>query len=218
MIKAIVLLSGGIDSTTTLYYAKKQGFKCHALIFDYGQRHRKEVIRASRISRLSGTPFQIIKIKLPWKGSSLLDKKMKLPALRSMKEISKKIPSTYVPARNTIFLSFALSYAEAIGASKIFIGANAIDFSGYPDCRPSFYRAFQKVAKEGTKVKKIKIEVPLIKMSKAQIIKLGLKLKAPLQLTWSCYKGGKKPCGVCDSCRLRQRGFSRLGIRDIIQP
>ena len=204
--KAVILLSGGIDSTTTLYYAKTRGYKCHALIFDYGQRHRKEVIRASRISRLSGTPYQIIKISLPWKGSSLLDKVLKVPVRRKFKGI----PSTYVPARNTIFLSFALSYAEAIGAKAVFIGANAIDFSGYPDCRPSFYNAFRKVVREGTKAKKIKILTPLINMTKAQIIKLGLKLKAPLELTWSCYKGGRKPCGVCDSCKIRQKGF--LGL------
>ena len=203
--KAVVLLSGGLDSTTTLYYAKDHGYECFALIFNYGQRHRKEVIRASRISRLSGTPYQIIKIKLPWKGSSLLDKNLKVPEKRKLSGI----PSTYVPARNTIFLSFALSYAEAIGAKAIFIGANAIDFSGYPDCRPSFYKAFQKVIKEGTKAKKIKILTPLIDLSKAQIIRLGMKLGAPLDLTWSCYQGGSKPCGVCDSCRLRQKGFDK---------
>jgi 7-cyano-7-deazaguanine synthase len=145
-----------------------------------------------------------MRIKLPWKGSSLLDKKLKLPKGKKLKGI----PSTYVPARNTIFLSFALSYAEAIGAKMIFIGANAIDFSGYPDCRPQYYRAFQKVIQEGTKVKKIKVRTPLINMTKAQIIRLGYKLGAPLELTWSCYKGGSKPCGVCDSCRLREKGLS----------
>ncbi|MDD5594122.1 MAG: 7-cyano-7-deazaguanine synthase, partial [Candidatus Margulisbacteria bacterium] len=116
----------------------------------------------------------------------------------------------YVPARNTIFLSFALSYAEAIGAQAIFIGANAIDFSGYPDCRPLFYRAYQKVIEEGTKTKKIKIITPLIKMTKEQIIRLGLTLGAPLDLTWSCYAGGRQPCGVCDSCRLREKGFASI--------
>ena len=212
MKKAVVLLSGGIDSTTTLYFSKQQGYKCFALIFDYGQRHRKEVIRASRISRLSGTPYQIIKIKLPWKGSSLLDKKMVIPIKRKLRGV----PSTYVPARNTIFLSFALSYAEAIEARAIFIGANAIDFSGYPDCRPAFYRAFRQVVKTGSRKQRIEIKTPLINMTKAQIIALGMKLKAPLEFTWSCYKGGKKPCGVCDSCKLRKKGFSQLGIRDII--
>jgi len=206
--KAIILLSGGIDSTTTLYYAKNRGFRCFALIFDYGQRHRKEVIRASRIARLSGTPYQIIKIKLPWKGSSLLDRKMKIP---SRKKISKNdIPSTYVPGRNTIFLSFAASYAEAIGAKSIFIGANAVDFSGYPDCRPEYYDAWQRLIKRGTKVRDIKVVTPLISMTKAQIIRLGLKLNAPLHLTWSCYAGGTKPCGRCDSCRIRDNAFKKL--------
>ncbi len=206
-VKAIILLSGGLDSTTTLYYALSKGYKCHALIFDYGQRHKKEVIQASKISKLSGTPFKTLKIKLPWKGSSLLDKKKKVPNRKTLKGI----PSTYVPARNTIFLSFALSYAEAIGAGAIFIGANAIDFSGYPDCRPSFYKAFQKVIKKGTKKQKIKVLTPLINKTKAQIIKLAQKLNVPLELTWSCYAGGKKPCGVCDSCKLRARGFLEVG-------
>ena len=210
MIKeAIVLLSGGIDSTTTLYLAKKQGYKCHALIFDYGQRHRRELQSAIKIAKLAKVPYQIIKIALPWKGSSLLDKKINVPVRKSLK----RIPSTYVPARNTIFLSFALSYAEAIGAEAVFIGANAIDFSGYPDCRPAFFKAFQKVVQEGTKKKKIRVLTPLINMTKAQIIALGLKLKAPLDLTWSCYKGGRRPCGVCDSCKLREKGFKAAKVR-----
>ena len=131
---------------------------------------------------------------------------MAIPARKMMRGI----PSTYVPARNTIFLSFALSFAEAIGARAIFIGANAIDFSGYPDCRPGYYRAFQLVAQQGTKARKIKIVTPLLKMSKAQIIRLGLKLGAPLDSTWSCYQGGRKPCGICDSCKLREKGFSKV--------
>jgi 7-cyano-7-deazaguanine synthase len=208
--KCIVLLSGGIDSTTTLFLAKKQGYKCHALIFDYGQKHKKEIRSAIRIAKLAKIPYKVLKIKLPWKGSSLLDAGWRIPAKRSIKEIGKGIPSTYVPGRNTIFLSFAVSYAEAIGAQAIFIGANAIDFSGYPDCRPEYYRAFQKVVSTGTRAKRIKIITPLIKMKKSQIIKLGLKLGAPLYLTWSCYKGGKDPCGVCDSCRLREKGFREV--------
>lgn len=205
--KAIVLLSGGLDSTTTLYYAKKQGYKCHALIFDYGQRHKKEIRSAVRIAKAAKVPYQIIKIKLPWKGSSLLDTRSPLPVTRPIRTIGKGIPSTYVPGRNTIFLSFAVSYAEAIGAKAIFIGANAIDFSGYPDCRPGYYRAFQRVIGVGTKAKKIRIITPLIKLKKSQIIRLGRKLGAPLDQTWSCYRGGRKPCGVCDSCKLRERGF-----------
>ncbi len=208
--KCVVLLSGGLDSTTTLYYAKNKGFKCHALIFDYGQRHKKEIKVAVRIAKQAKVPYQILKIKLPWKGSSLLNINIKLPITRSYKSIGKKIPSTYVPARNTIFLSFALSYAEAIGACAIFIGANALDFSGYPDCRPVYYRAFQKVIRKGVKSNKIRIITPLINLAKSQIIKLGRKLGAPLERTWSCYKGGRVPCGVCDSCRLRQKGFDEL--------
>jgi len=211
--KAVVLLSGGLDSTTTLYLAKQKGYKCSALIFDYGQRHKKELRSAVAVAKRAKVPYQILKISLPWKGSSLLDKKMKVPVRKS----PKGIPSTYVPSRNIIFLSFALSFAESIGAQTIFIGANAIDFSGYPDCRPAFYRAFQKVVRAGTKKKKIKVQTPLINKTKAQIIKLGLKLKAPFELTWSCYQGGKRPCGICDSCKLRGKGFARLGIRDIIQ-
>lgn len=210
--KAIILLSGGLDSTTTLYYAKDKGYQCHALIFDYGQRHKRELKSAVAVARSAHVSYYIIKISLPWKGSSLLDKKMRVPVRKSLKGI----PSTYVPARNTIFLSFALSCAEAIGANVIFIGANAVDYSGYPDCRPAFYEAFQRVIKQGTKIRKIKVLTPLIDMTKAQIIALALKLKAPLNLTWSCYEGGKRPCGVCDSCKLRRNGFYRLGIRDII--
>ncbi len=209
---AVILLSGGLDSTTTLYYAKDKGYKCFALIFDYGQRHRKELRSAVAVAKRASVLSRVVRIKLPWKGSSLLDKKKKIPVRKNLKGI----PSTYVPARNIIFLSFALSYAEAIGANVIFIGANAIDYSGYPDCRPDFYEAFQKVVKAGTKNQTIKVLTPLINMTKAQIIALGLRLKAPLELTWSCYKGGKRPCGMCDSCRLRSRGFSQLGIHDIM--
>lgn len=205
--KAVVLLSGGIDSTTTLYYAKKHGYKCSALIFDYGQRHKKEIRSAVKVAKAAKVFYQIIKINLPWQGSSLLNLKAKVPANR---KINKSIPSTYVPGRNTIFISFAVSYAEAIGAQAIFIGANAIDFSGYPDCRPDYYKAIQKVITKGTKARNIKVLTPLINMTKSQIIRLGLKLAAPLYLTWSCYNGGKYPCGVCDSCRIRAKGFKEL--------
>jgi 7-cyano-7-deazaguanine synthase len=205
--KAVVLLSGGLDSATTLYYALDKGYKCQALIFDYGQRHRRELRSAVAVAKGVSVAYHVLRIKLPWKGSSLLDLRTEVPKNREMKGI----PSTYVPARNTIFLSFALSFAEATGAQAIFIGANAIDFSGYPDCRPAYYQAFQKVIEQGTKAKKIKIITPLIKLSKEQIIRLGMKLGAPLAKTWSCYAGGKKPCGVCDSCLLRQKGFDAVG-------
>ncbi len=205
--KAVVLLSGGLDSTTTLYYAKHKGYDCRALIFDYGQRHKREIESAKAVARKAGVPIRVMKIKLPWKGSSLLDKSIKIPKARSLARTSRDVPSTYVPARNTIFLSFALSYAEAIGAKAIFIGANAVDFSGYPDCRPGYLKAFQEVVARGTRSGKIKVLAPLINMSKSDIIRLGCKLNAPLRETWSCYAGGNEPCGVCESCRIREKGF-----------
>lgn len=216
MKKAVVLLSGGLDSATTLYYAKKKGCRCFCLIFDYGQRHRKEIDSARRIAQRAGCVYQIIKISLPWKGSSLLDKNKPLPVTRY--PLPANIPTTYVPARNIIFLSFALSYAEAIGASDIYIGANAIDYSGYPDCRPEFYQAFIRAAALGTKAgvegAGVKIVTPLIRKTKAGIVKLGMGLGVPYELTWSCYKGGKMPCGECDSCRFREKGFREAGCAD----
>ena len=213
--KAVVLLSGGLDSATTLYLAKQKGFNCHCLIFDYGQRHNREVRAAEKIAVAAGCSFEFISIALPWKGSSLLDKSRKLP-VEGYKH--KAIPSTYVPARNTIFLSFALSYAEAIGARDIFIGANAIDYSGYPDCRPAYYNAFNRLSllatKSGVEGKKIKIHSPLIRLKKSGIIRIGIGLGVPYELTWSCYSGGKKPCGLCDSCVLRAKGFKEAGAID----
>lgn len=219
--KAVVLLSGGLDSATTLYFAKAKGFQCYCLIFDYGQRHKKEIASAKKIAQRAGCAWQIIKLSLPWKGSSLLDKKLKIPEFSNSTNsinLSNSIPLTYVPARNIIFLSFALSCAEAIKASSIFIGANAIDYSGYPDCRPGFYRAFIRAVNLGTKAgvegRGFSIFTPLIKMTKAGIIKLGTRLKVPYELTWSCYQGGRKPCGKCDSCNFRARGFQEAGYRD----
>ncbi len=215
MKKAIVLLSGGLDSTTTLYIARHKGFDVHGLAFDYGQRHKKEIQAAKKVAQLACCPLKIIKITLPWKGSSLLDKTLPLPL---DKKIRKGIPSTYVPARNTIFLSFSLSYAEAIGASHIFIGANDLDYSGYPDCRPRYYQAFNVLArlatKSGVEGKEIKIQAPLIGLTKSRIIKLGLKLGVPYEATWSCYKGAKLPCGHCDSCVLRAKGFREAHAQD----
>lgn len=216
MKKAIVLLSGGLDSATTLYYARKKGYKVYCLIFDYGQRHRKEIIQAKAIARKAGCEYRVVKIAFPWRGSSLLDKNLRLPKNRDLK--AGEIPSTYVPARNIIFLSYAASFAETIGAEVIFIGANAVDYSGYPDCRPDFFSSFQKVLAKGIKTgvegRVIKIDTPLVKKSKAEIIKLGLALKVPYHLTWSCYAGERTPCGACDSCVLRHRGFAALGEKD----
>lgn len=212
--RAVVLLSGGLDSATTLYMAKSQGYDVCALLFDYGQRHRREISSAKAVARQARCPVTMLKISLPWKGSSLLDKTLNVPEHLSQKGV----PSTYVPARNTIFLSFALSFAEAIDAKVIFIGANAIDYSGYPDCRPNYFKAFQRMANLATKkaleTRKIKICAPLVYMTKAQIIKMGLDLRVPYGLTWSCYKGGAKPCGRCDSCRMRAKGFKEARALD----
>jgi len=216
MKKAVVLLSGGLDSATTLYVARRRGYRPHCLIFDYGQRHRKEINQAVKIARHSRCDYRVIRLRFPWKGSALLDRTIALP--RNRRGGAKKIPATYVPARNIIFLSFAASCAEAMNAQAIFIGANAVDYSGYPDCRPQFYQAFKRVLKTGLKAgvegKPIKIHVPLIRKTKAQIIRWGLRLKVPYHLTWSCYHGGRRPCGTCDSCLIRQQGFAQAGCGD----
>ncbi len=212
--KAVVLLSGGLDSATVLYIAKHQGYDVHCLIFNYGQRHSREVAAAKKIARRANCEFYVERIRMPWKGSALLDKTQHLP----QHSVKGGIPSTYVPARNTIFLSFALSFAEGINASAIFIGANAIDYSGYPDCRPGYFKAFQRMANLATKKaiegEPIQIYAPLINLTKAGIIKRGLKLGVPYDLTWSCYSGLGRPCGRCDSCKLREKGFREAGVKD----
>ncbi len=217
--RAIVLLSGGLDSATALYVARGKGFFPVCLIFDYGQKHRREIESAKNIARAAGCPYKLVKIVLPWQGSSLLDKQIKVPVMAAGGTKSRgAIPSTYVPARNTIFLSFAVSFAEAVAAEAIFIGANALDYSGYPDCRPEFYRAFKKVIASGTKAgvgkKKIRVLTPLIKLTKAKIIKLGTRLGVPYGLTWSCYRGKTRPCGNCESCFYRAKGFRQAGLKD----
>jgi 7-cyano-7-deazaguanine synthase len=218
--QAVVLLSGGLDSATTLYLAKKKGYRCFCLIFDYGQRHRKEIESARRIARTAHCNAQVIKINLPWKGSALLDRKISVSGRSSAPALqrSSSIPNTYVPARNIIFLSFALSYAEAIKAQAIFIGAHTQDYSGYPDCRAAFFQAFKRVIERGTKagVEKIKIKIvtPLIHKTKAEIIRLGQRLGVAFALTWSCYQGGRVPCGRCDSCLFRKKGFKEAGLKD----
>ncbi|MFH1594365.1 MAG: 7-cyano-7-deazaguanine synthase QueC [Candidatus Omnitrophota bacterium] len=215
MKKAIILLSGGIDSTTTLYLARENGFFPIALIFDYGQRHRREIEAAKRIAGQAGCKYKILKLDLPWKGSSLTDKRRAIPVKRSLRRIKSSIPSTYVPARNMIFLSMAASFAESVNAFAIFIGAHSEDYSGYPDCRKEFFKAFGSAMGKGTKAgRKLKIHAPLLGKRKRDIIKTAVRLNVPLGMTWSCYKGGKRPCGVCDSCFFRSRAFKELGIED----
>lgn len=215
--KCVVLLSGGLDSAVTLYIAKHRGFDCHCLIFDYGQRHKKEIERAKKIAEVSDSEYKVLRLKFPWKGSSLTDKQAELPLDRSMKEISKDIPSTYVPARNTVFLSIACSFAEAIRARAVFIGAHYEDSSGYPDCRKKYLKAFSESVKLGTKAgleDRLALEFPLIDKKKKDIIKIGNRYDVPFQYTWSCYSGGAKPCMRCDSCILRAKGFKEAGIKD----
>lgn len=218
MKKAVVLLSGGLDSATVLYWAKKRRYQIFPLTFEYGQKHKKELLSAGKIARLNGLNLKVIRIGLPWKGSALLDSAIPIPQPASEKEVGVSIPSTYVPGRNLIFLSYALSYAETINASLILIGANSVDFSGYPDCRPQFYRLLNRLTMVGTKSgvegQRIQILTPLIYLSKANIVRLGKRLKVPFKHTWSCYAGKKMPCGKCDSCLLRNRGFTEAGITD----
>jgi 7-cyano-7-deazaguanine synthase len=224
--RAVVLVSGGLDSTTCLALAKKQGFELYALTLFYGQRHDVELKAARKVSKAFGVKKQL-QIEVPltaFGGSSLTDKKIKVPKQLTVQAIGKGIPSTYVPARNTVFLSLALAWAEVLQAEHIFIGVNALDYSGYPDCRPEFIQAFERLAalatKKGVEGKwKLKIHTPLIGMSKAQIIKTGLKLKVDYGLTHSCYdpKANGAACGRCDSCLLREKGFQEAGLKDPIR-
>ena len=221
--KAVCLISGGLDSCVTAYIAKKQGYEIYALSFNYGQRHKKEIECAKEIVfSVKANNHIVFDIDLgKFGGSSLVDKSLKLDRDHDLKEIGKTIPSTYVPARNTVFLSIALAYAEAVDAEAIFIGATVTDYSGYPDCRSEYIKAFQKMAdlatKKGVEGKPIKIKAPLLHMTKADIIKKGLILGAPFEKTWSCYMGGRKACGRCDSCLLRLKGFKEAGSRDPIE-
>jgi 7-cyano-7-deazaguanine synthase len=216
---AIVLLSGGIDSALSLYIAKKQGYTCHCLTFDYGQRHKKEIQAAQKIAASAGCRLKLLKISLPWKGSSLLDNTLELnqrPPTNHRK--NNDFPLSYVPARNMIFLSFAVSFAESINAEAVFIGAHQQDYSGYPDCRADFFQAFEKTVKAGTgcgvKGRLIKIIAPVLKLNKTQIIKQAIKLGVPLRFSWSCYRGNSVPCGRCESCFYRAMGFKGTGVKD----
>ena len=220
--RAVVLLSGGLDSATVLAMAKAAGYEPYALSFSYGQRHAWELEAAKRVAaQLGAAQHRIATIDLRVFGGSALTAEIDVPKGREPEEMSHGIPITYVPARNTIFLSFALAWAEVLGASDVFIGVNALDYSGYPDCRPEFIEAYERMANLATKAgvegrQRLKIHTPLIAMSKAQIIAKGLELGVDYGLTSSCYDPSPSgaPCGECDSCLLRQKGFRENGIAD----
>lgn len=211
--RAVVLLSGGVDSTTTLAIAKAQGFACYALSFRYGQRHVIELEAAQRVAKAFGIEHKIVDIDLRAFGGSALTADIAVPKDRPVDDT---IPVTYVPARNTIFLSFALAWAEVLGAQDIFIGVNALDYSGYPDCRPEYIAAFQRMAdlatKAGVEGARFRVHTPLIELSKADIIRKGLELGVDYDLTFSCYDPSPEgtPCGHCDSCRIREQGFAAV--------
>ena len=224
--KAIVLLSGGLDSATTLAIARSEGFQCYALTFAYGQRHKREIEAAKKVAKsLAATEHRIIEIDLTaFGGSALTDKAIDVPKDRADLDGTTQIPVTYVPARNTIFLSYALAWAEVLGAFDIFIGVNSTDYSGYPDCRAEFIAAFEKTTNLATAAAvegkgRYRIHTPIIKMTKAQIIKTGIKLGVDYSLTHSCYDPDQlgRSCGRCDSCRLRLKGFAEAGLKDPIE-
>ena len=216
--KAVVLFSGGLDSTTCLYWALAQGYACEALTLTYGQRHAREIQAAQKIAQKLGIKHHFVDLPLPWLSvCSLVDKTQALPDIAVEKIPQAGIPSTYVPGRNLMFLAVAGSLMDATGADAIIAGPNAVDFSGYPDCTPDFYRAAADAVRLGTKrgvTQGIEVLAPLMKLSKAQIVKLGAQLGIPFELTWSCYAGGEKPCGHCDSCKLRAKGFAEAGVHD----
>lgn len=218
--KAVVLLSGGLDSATVLAIAKGQGFEPHALSFDYNQRHRVELTRAQQLAaQIGAAEHRVVRFDLRAFGGSALTSDIAVPKNREIS--ASEIPVTYVPARNTIFLSFALAWAETLECNAIFIGVNALDYSGYPDCRPEYIAAFEAMANLATRAgveggQKLQIHTPLIHMSKAEIIRTGISLGVDYALTSSCYDPSSegKPCGSCDSCQLRLKGFAEAGVAD----
>jgi 7-cyano-7-deazaguanine synthase len=220
--KAVCLLSGGLDSSTCLALARREAYECYALSFDYGQRHRVELEGAARVAQALGAARHVVtRIDLRQIGHSALTDDLAVPKGRSAQDMSHGIPATYVPARNTIFLSFALAWAEVLEAPDIFIGVNALDYSGYPDCRPEYIEAFEGMANLATKAGvegrlRVRIHTPLIRLSKAEIVKLGRELGLDFSLTHSCYDpdAAGRPCGQCDSCLLRRKGFEEAGIAD----
>ena len=219
MTSKVVILSGGLDSSVCLALAARQGASVTALTFDYGQRHRVELHRAAAIARLYQAEQLVVKLDASaWGGSALTDDRIDIPGAGPEDDI----PVTYVPARNLIFLAVAMGVAEARDADDVWIGVNALDYSGYPDCRPEFIRSFASTAalalKRGVEGRPVKIQAPLIDKTKADIVRLGLEVGAPLHLTWSCYRGNQAPCGDCDACRLRAKGFAEAGFADPALP
>lgn len=222
MRRAVCLLSGGLDSSVCLALARREGYLCYALSFDYGQRHRIELEAASRVAEALGAERHLVMpLALDRIGGSALTDDIPVPKGRSADEMSIGIPVTYVPARNTVFLSFALAWAEVLEASDIFIGVNALDYSGYPDCRPEFIEAYERMANLATKAAvegrtHMRIHTPLLRLSKADIVRLGSELRLEFGLTHSCYDPGPdgRACGACDSCLLRRKGFEEAGIED----
>ena len=220
--KAVCLLSGGLDSSTCLALARREGYACYALSFDYGQRHKCELEAAARVAAHFGVERHLVtRIGLDAFGGSALTGDIAVPKARSADEMSHGIPITYVPARNTIFLSFALAWAEVLESADIFIGVNALDYSGYPDCRPEYIEAYERMANLATKagvegLTRLRIHTPLLRLSKAQIVTLARELKLPFGLTYSCYDPGPggRPCGQCDACLLRRKGFEEAGVED----
>lgn len=217
----MVLLSGGLDSSTCLAVARAEGREVHALSVDYGQRHRGELARARRIARALGAAgHRVVKVDLSaFGGSALTDRKIAVPKGRSPGRMARDIPVTYVPARNTVMLGLALAFAETVGAEELWLGVNAIDYSGYPDCRPEFLRAFEKVARLATRAgvsgRPLRIRAPLLRLTKAAIVKLGTRLGVPYGITQSCYDPVRgRACGRCDACVLRRKGFAEAGLPD----
>ncbi len=223
--RAVVLLSGGLDSSTTLAIARSEGYECYALSFDYGQRHRRELEAARRVAEaLNVRDHRIVRLDIAQFGGSALTADIEVPKGRELEEIGRGIPPTYVPARNTIFLAHALAWAEVIDAFDIFIGANCIDYSGYPDCRPEYLRAFEYMANLATKAAvegrgRFHIRAPMLTLSKEDIVRRALELGVDLSLTWSCYDPTPEglACGQCDSCILRRSGFEAAGVEDPIR-
>jgi len=219
---AVVLLSGGLDSSVALAMAVDSGHQVHALTIDYGQRHQRELDAARSLARHYGVDHKVVRVDLSaFGGSALTDGTVPVPSDTPREDIGSGIPPTYVPARNTVFLAMALAWAEALEADAVFIGANAVDYSGYPDCRPEYIEAMQRVVDLGTRRgvegDSIRIVAPILRSSKADIVRRGLELDVPFRHTWSCYRGRRQACGRCDSCQLRLQGFAEAGAVDPVE-